>query len=65
MESRNKLLSLMDLQLILRAILLWQLDFDKTGWVIGNSNYIVQVGFDSRYQAAYQEKKLIIQQILK
>ncbi len=33
-------------------------DFEKTGWVIGNSNYIVQVGFDSRYQAAYQGKKI-------
>ena len=33
-------------------------DFDKTGWVIGNSNYIVQVGFDSRYQAAYLGKKI-------
>jgi hypothetical protein len=34
------------------------IDFDKTGWVIGNSNYIVQVGFDSRYQAAYLGKKV-------
>jgi len=34
------------------------IDFDKTGWVIGNSNYIVQVGFDSRYQAAYLGKKI-------
>jgi hypothetical protein len=33
-------------------------DFDKTGWVVGNSNYIVQVGFDSRYAAAYQGKKV-------
>jgi hypothetical protein len=34
------------------------IDFDKTGWVIGNSNYIVQVGFDPRYQAAYLGKKI-------
>ena len=34
------------------------IDFDKTGWVTGNSNYIVQVGFDSRYQAAYLGKKI-------
>lgn len=34
------------------------IDFDKTGWVKGNSNYIVQVGFDSRYQAAYLGKKV-------
>ena len=33
-------------------------DFDKTGWETGNSNYIVQVGFDSRYQAAYIGKKI-------
>ena len=29
----------------------------KTGWVKGNSNYIVQVGFDSRY-AAYQTRRV-------
>lgn len=33
-------------------------DFDKTGWVKGNSNYIVQVGFDSRYRSAYLGKKV-------
>ena len=33
-------------------------DLDKTGWVVGNSNYIVHVGFDSRYAAAYQGKKI-------
>ncbi len=33
-------------------------DFDKTGWVKGNSNYIVQVGFDSRYRSAYIGKKV-------
>ena len=30
------------------------IDFDKSGWVTGNSNYIVQIGFDKRYQGAYQ-----------
>ncbi len=34
------------------------IDFDKTKWIKGNSNYIVQVGFDSRYQAAYLGKKI-------
>lgn len=34
------------------------IDFDKSGWVTGNSNYIVQLGFDSRYQAAYLGKKI-------
>ena len=34
------------------------IDFDKTRWVTGISNYIVQVGFDSRYQAAYLGKKI-------
>lgn len=34
------------------------IDFDKTGWTTGNSNYIVQVGFDSRFQAAYLGKKV-------
>ena len=33
-------------------------DFEKTGWKTGSSNYIVQVGFDSRYQAAYIGKKI-------
>ena len=34
------------------------IDFDKSGWVTGNSNYTVQIGFDSRYQAAYLGKKI-------
>ena len=36
------------------------IDFDttKTKWVTGNSNYNMQVGFNSRYQAAYQGKKI-------
>ncbi|HEX9252128.1 MAG TPA: hypothetical protein VF870_07785, partial [Ignavibacteriaceae bacterium] len=33
-------------------------DFEKTGWKTGSSNYIVQVGFDSRYQSAYIGKKI-------
>ncbi len=34
------------------------IDFEKTKWIKGNSNYVVQVGFDSRYQAAYLGKKI-------
>lgn len=34
------------------------IDADKTGWVTGNSNYIVQVGFDSRWANAYQGKRI-------
>ncbi len=34
------------------------IDVDKTKWITGNSNYIVQVGFDPRYQAAYLGKKI-------
>ena len=30
----------------------------KTGWEKGNSNYVVQVGFDSRYAAAYQPRRV-------
>ena len=33
-------------------------DGDETGWKEGNSNYIIQVGFDSRYQAAYSGKRV-------
>lgn len=32
-------------------------DFDKTEWKEGNSNYIVNVGFDSRFSSAYRGKK--------
>jgi hypothetical protein len=32
-------------------------DFDKTGWLEGNSNYIVNVGFDPRFEAAYRGRK--------
>jgi hypothetical protein len=34
------------------------IDFTQSGWINGNSNYIVQIGFDSRFQAAYQGKKI-------
>ena len=30
---------------------------DSTGWKQGNSNYVVQVGFDSRYAPAYQSRR--------
>lgn len=32
------------------------IDYEKSGWISGNSNYIVQLGFDSRFIAAYQSK---------
>ena len=31
---------------------------DKTEWKIGNSNYIVDVGFDSRFASAYNGKRI-------
>jgi hypothetical protein len=31
---------------------------EETGWKIGNSNYVVQVGFDSRFAAAYNGKRV-------
>ncbi len=34
------------------------IDFGNSGWVTGSSNYIVQLGFDPRYAAAYQGKKI-------
>ncbi len=34
------------------------IDGEKSGWVSGNSNYIVQVGFDSRYAAAYSGRRV-------
>ncbi len=33
-------------------------DKTKSGWQIGNSNYVVTVGFDSRYALAYNSKKV-------
>ncbi len=34
------------------------INFDQSEWITGNSNYIVQLGFDSRFQAAYQGKRV-------
>ena len=34
------------------------IDRDKTGWKSGNSNFIIQVGFDSRFTAAYSGKRV-------
>ncbi len=34
------------------------IDQNKTGWKTGNSNYVVQVGFDSRYAPAYQARRV-------
>ncbi len=34
------------------------IDLQKTGWKRGNSNYVVQVGFDSRYAPAYQGRRV-------
>ncbi|MFO7446231.1 MAG: hypothetical protein R6W90_07680 [Ignavibacteriaceae bacterium] len=33
-------------------------DREKSGWVAGNSNYIVQLGFDSRYAPAYNGRRV-------
>jgi hypothetical protein len=33
-------------------------DLDKTEWKEGNSNFIIQVGFDSRFTAAYNGKRV-------
>jgi len=34
------------------------IDQEKTGWVSGNSTYIAQVGFDSRFASAYAAKRV-------
>jgi len=34
------------------------IDQNKIGWKTGNSNYVVQVGFDSRYAPAYQARRV-------
>jgi hypothetical protein len=34
------------------------IDYDESGWIKGNSNYIVQLGFDSRYASAYGGKRI-------
>lgn len=33
-------------------------DVNKTGWQIGSTNNVVEVGFDSRYASAYQNKRV-------
>jgi hypothetical protein len=33
-------------------------NYDKSGWKTGNSNYIVDVGFDSRFESAYKSKRI-------
>jgi hypothetical protein len=35
-----------------------RIDFDKSKWITGSSNYLVQLGFDSRYSPAYQGLKI-------
>ncbi|MBI1938434.1 MAG: hypothetical protein HYS25_09925 [Ignavibacteriales bacterium] len=35
-----------------------KVDYNKSGWKEGNSNYIVQLGFDSRFAAAYNSKRI-------
>jgi hypothetical protein len=34
------------------------IDQAKTGWTNGNSNYVTQVGFDSRFAPAYQPRRV-------
>ncbi|MDP2884788.1 MAG: hypothetical protein Q8P51_07200 [Ignavibacteria bacterium] len=34
------------------------IDLAKTGWTRGNSNYVTQVGFDSRFAPAYQPRRV-------
>ncbi len=34
------------------------IDYENSDWIKGNSNYIVQVGFDSRFAPAYKFKKI-------
>jgi len=35
-----------------------QIDAGQTGWETGSSNYVAQAGFDSRYQSAYQARRI-------
>ncbi len=35
-----------------------EIDYEKSGWKKGNSNYIVQLGFDSRFAPAYNSKRI-------
>ncbi len=34
------------------------INYDKSRWIEGNSNYIVQVGFDPRFEAAYKGRRI-------
>jgi hypothetical protein len=34
------------------------IDQSRTGWETGNSNFVTQVGFDSRYSPAYQSRRV-------
>jgi hypothetical protein len=34
------------------------IDFEKSAWIKGNSNYIIQLGFDSRFAAAYSGRRV-------
>ena len=34
------------------------IDQEKTGWIKGNSNYVVVIGFDSRYNGAYGPRRV-------
>ncbi|TFG94135.1 MAG: hypothetical protein E4H13_15300 [Calditrichales bacterium] len=35
-----------------------EIDDAQTDWVVGSSNYLVSVGFDSRYESAYKAKRV-------
>lgn len=35
------------------------LDYENSGWIDGNSNYLPPVGFDSRFASAYNTKKVL------
>jgi len=34
------------------------INYDQSRWIKGNSNYIIQLGFDSRFRAAYQGRRV-------
>jgi hypothetical protein len=35
-----------------------QVDGEKSGWVKGNSNYVVRLGFDSRYEKTFSSRRV-------
>ncbi len=35
-----------------------EVDYNDSGWKVGSSNYIVDIGFDSRFAAAYNSKRI-------